>query len=307
MANSLIYKLALLALLPVVAAAIYIKGQRYDPALIKFKPLSEDAASITFPREIEGFSMAGQPRRYNRENLYEYINGHAEYFIGAGFVSLLVGEYTKKGSEKKQPDAAVDVYDMGKDIYAFGIIADESKMGYKEIKLGAKGYKSLQGISFIKGRYYVKISSFAKDAPLIKIAEAVEKNISEKPDAFSAFSRFPALGEVIGTRFIKEAYRGLDFLPNVLEREYRVKSKRIQVFLVTGNEKEMEKLGAAFFDFFKKTDVKYQTVEKYNKRFYKIIDPYEGDWYLLLSKDAMFGIYGASDDDLVRQFSDKRK
>lgn len=303
MTMSLTYRLLLLLLLPAVAAAIYIKGQRYDSALIKFKPLSEEASSITFPREIEGFSLAGQPRRYNKENLYEYINGHAEYFIGAGFVSLFVGEYAKKSSEKKQPDAAVEVYDMGKDIQAFGIIADESKMGCKEIKLGAKGYKSPQGISFIKGRYYVKISSFAKDAPLIKIAEAVEKNISERSDAFSAFSKFPALGEVVATRFIKEAYRGLDFLPNVLEREYRVKGKRIQVFLVTGNEKEMQRLGTAFFDFFKKSDVKYQTVEKYNKRFYKIIDPYEGDWYLLLSKDAMFGIYGAENDDLVRQFS----
>ena len=302
MAISLTYRLLLLALLPAVAIAIYINGQKYDPALIKFKPLSEEAASITFPSEIEGFSIGGKPRMYNKENLYEYINGHAEYFIGAGFVSLFVGEYAKKGSEKKQPDATVEVYDMGKDIHAFGIIADESKMGYKEIKIGAKGYKSPHGISFIKGRYYVKISSFAKDAPLLRIAEAVERNISERSDAFSAFSRFPALGEVVATRFIKEAYRGLDFLPNVLEREFRVKGKRIQVFLVTGSEKEMEKLGTAFFDFFKKTDIKYQTVEKYNKRFYKIIDPYEGDWYLLPSGDAMFGIYGADNDELVRQW-----
>ncbi len=306
MANSLTYRLLLLLLLPVVAAAIYYKGQRYDTALITFKPLSKDAASINFPREIEGFSIGGQPRKYNKENLYEYINGHAEYFIGAGFVSLFVGEYAKKGSEKKQPDAAVEVYDMGKDIHAFGIIADESKMGYKEIKLGVKGYKSPQGISFIKGRYYVKISSFTKDAPLIKIAEAVESGISEKSDSFSAFSRFPALGEVIATRFVKEAYRGLDFLPNVIEREFRIKGKRINVFLVTGSEKEIERLGTAFFDFFKKSDIKYQTVEKYNKRFYKIIDPYEGDWYLLPSGDAMFGIYGAADDDLVRQFTDKK-
>ena len=196
---------------------------------------------------------------------------------------------------------------MGKDIHAFGIIADESKMGYKEIKLGVKGFKSPQGISFIKGRYYVKISSFTKDAPLIKIAEAVERGISEKSDSFSAFSRFPALGEVIATRFVKEAYRGLDFLPNVIEREFRIKGKRINVFLVTGSEKEMERLGAAFFDFFKKSDIKHQTVEKYGRRFYKIIDPYEGDWYLLPSGEAMFGIYGAADDDLVRQFSYTKK
>lgn len=303
MANSLTYRLLLLLLLPAVAAAIYIKGQRYDPALIKFKPLSEEASSITFPREIEGFSIGSQPRRYSKENLYEYINGHAEYFIGAGFVSLFVGEYAKKGSEKKQPDATVAVYDMGKDIQAFGIIADETGKDYKEIKIGAKGYKSPQGISFIKGRYYVKISSFTKDTPLIKIAEAVEKNISEKSDAFSAFSRFPALGEVTGTRFIKEAYRGLDFLPNVLEREYRVNGKRIQVFLVTGSEKEMEKFEVAFFDFFKKSKVEYVVIEKYGRKFYKVSDPYEGDWYLLPSNDALFGIYGADDDDLVRQFS----
>ena len=69
-------------------------------------------------------------------------------------------------------------------------------------------------------------------------------------------------------QFIKRGLQRADFLPNVLERRYRSKAKGYRYFCYR-SEKEMEKFGAAFLIFFKKTDIKYQTVEKYNKRFYK--------------------------------------
>ena len=76
-----------------------MEGQTYDPALIQFQSsLSQtDPALSFFPDKITEFSRIGQIRTFTKENLYEYVNGHAEYFISAGFSRLSVGEYSEAG------------------------------------------------------------------------------------------------------------------------------------------------------------------------------------------------------------------
>ena len=116
-------RVILAAFLPIIALILYLEGQNYDSALIQFKPAetSEHNDASFFPDNIEIFSRSGQLRVYTKENLYEYINGHADFFITSGFIRLTAGEYTKTGSPPEQSDAVVDIYDMGKNIHAFGI------------------------------------------------------------------------------------------------------------------------------------------------------------------------------------------
>ena len=301
MVSSQIYRLLLLALLPAIAIAIYLEGQKYDPALINFKSsqVGTDTVASFFPNEIEGFSQAEQVRVYSKENLYEYLNGHAEYFITAGFVSLSVGEYVKTGFDMVQPDVVMEIYDMGKSIQAFGVLIDEAGENAADTRIGMMEFKTSQGLSFFAGQYYVKLNIFNDNVPVDKFAETIKNKIGAKPDSFPLFSRFPDLGDVITTRFIKEAYRGLGFLHNVIEREYSQNGKNIQVFLVTGEENDIKELTASFLDFFRQSEIEYVRLEKNGSRFYKVMDPYEGEWFLLPFSDVLFGIYGAVDDTML--------
>ncbi len=301
MASSQLSRFILLALLPVIAFIVYLEGQSYDPSLIRFTPsdISTGRDAAFFPREAMGFNRSGQVRLYSKENLHEYINGHAEYFLSAGFAGLAVGEYTLAGTEPAQPDIVVDIYDMGKGIHAFGVLSDEIGDNAANLNIGMMGAKTAQGISFISGKYYVRIASFQDAQPIDNFAERINEMIGSSNESFTVFSRLPELGEVIATRFVKEAYRGLSFANNVVEREYLVDGETVFVSLAAGSEAEMKKLISSYLAFFKDSEIPYEQKSKNGPEMYMVLDPYEGVWHLILFSDSVFGIYGEIDDVLV--------
>lgn len=301
MAVSGAYRLLLAGLLPVIAILIYIEGQDYDPALIQFQSAqsSADSSGSSFPGEIAGYRRTGRVRSYVKENLYEYVDGHAEYFISAGFDGLHVGEYQAPGSAADGPDVVVDIYDMGKSIQAFGVLSDESGGNVSEFQNGLMGFSTPQGISFVKGRYYIKIAKYNDDVPLNDFMKSIGSTIGAGSDPFPEFSHLPDIGEVVGTRFIKKAYRGLDFVNNVIEREYNVHGNTVQIFVVPGEKGSPDKLAGAFIEYFRQSDIPYSISEKKGKKIYRIKDPYEGDWVMVSSPDALYGIYGAFDDTII--------
>ncbi len=321
-----IYRLILVVLLPFIAALLYVRGQSYDPALIDFKTansgVSDKSQSVNAPQPVEkpvpppaakniaGFVVSGEERHYTKDNLYEHVDGHAEYFIGAGFAGLSVTEYVAAGSGAAQAEIEVEVYDMGKGIQAFGVLADESGENPQAVSVGAMGYKTSGGVNFIKGRYYVKISSFNPKAPILKFARGFSETIPSGPpgqDSFSkVFSQFPDLGKIEKTTFVKEAYRGLDFLRNVIEREYSTGGKKITVALMTGNSQEMKSLKSSFMDYFRKSGIRYEKVEEDGSEVYKVSDKYEGNWFLIPSGNTIFSVFGTDDEGILKYFVKKK-
>jgi len=294
----------LIALLPLIALALYVEGQRYDPALIRFAPsdINTSAEAALFPGETEGFNLAGQVRVFTKDNLYEYVNGHAEYFLSAGFVGLTVGEYILAGTDSTEPDVVVDIFDMGRPIQAFGVFADEAGDGSATASAGIVESKTQRGISFAAGKYYVKITVFRDDVPVDMFAARIQSTIGRSREDVTVFSRLPDVGETVSTRFVKEAYRGLGFASNVIEREYRIRGNRVQVSFVTGSHAQMMKLLESYLVFFRESDIEYVKMHNGGQEVYKIIDPYEGDWYLVPLADAVFGIYGVTDGEALNQF-----
>ncbi len=147
------YRLLLIALLPLISGVLYFRGQKYDPALIDFKTtLRQDVPGSIIPRQaiqesppiavaedIAGFRKLGETRRYTKENLYEHVDGHAEYFISAGFQGLTVTDYIAVGSKATQAEIQAEVYDMGKSIQAFGVLVDESGENPPPLSVGDDG------------------------------------------------------------------------------------------------------------------------------------------------------------------------
>ncbi len=295
------FRVLLVGFLPLIVLLIYFEGQQYDPALIQFQSAQSvrDVMTSFFPREIAGFSRFGQVRSYTRVNLYEYVDGHAEYFISAGFIGLAVGEYRAAGSEGSEPDVVVDIYDMDKSIQAFGILSDESGGSMSELQSGLMGFRTPLGISFVKGQYYIRISAYNENVSLDTFTENLAGTIGAESDPFPEFARLPDIGDVVATRFIKEAYRGLGFVNNVIEREYRVDGETVAIFVVTGEKKEIKNLVDSFTDFFRQSDIQYSVTEQQGKKLFKVKDPFEGDWALISLPDALFGVYGSFDDKII--------
>jgi hypothetical protein len=310
------YRLLLIGLLPLITAVLYVRGQRYDPALIDFKaavgeggpgPVASlqsmrESQSPPAIQEIAGFRQRGEAHRYTKENLYEHVDGHAEFFIGAGFQGLTVTEYVGTSSKARQPEIQVEVFDMGKSIQAFGVLVDESGENPAPVSVGAMGYKTSGGVNFIKGRYYVKISAFSPEAQVLKFAKGFADTLSAGPDSFPLFSKFPDLGKVENTRFVKEGYRGLDFLHNVIERGYLRGGEKIKVALMTGSEQDMRSLMSSFLDYFGRSGIRYEKTGMGGKEVYRVMDKYEGNWFLIPFRDTVFGVFGTNDEEILKFF-----
>jgi hypothetical protein len=344
-------------LLPVIAAAIYVEGQKYDPATIDFKSQAGAGASNpaqSIPSDIAGCVRSGPVRSFTTENLYEYVDGHAEFFISAGFAGLWVMDYAKAARNSPNPksgvrppasmevrppaslavqptastaaaapasDVVVELYDMGGDIQAFGVLVDEAGEGTEPFEAGAMGFKTPQGISFFKGRWYVKVSVFSAEVQAVEFARIVDKAIIAQAGKFVLFEKLPVVGPDIGkvtaTRFIKNSYRGLSFMKNVIEREYSIKGKTAQVAMVSGEG--VKKLIQDMDAFLAKSGVKRSDagVTPTGDRISMVPDPYEGNWYMIISGGAdgrgdrgsdregditFYGVYGEAAPDILKAF-----
>ena len=312
----LLLRLGLISILPLIALTLYVKGQKYDPALLDFtktqaqeksgpavllQTVTESASPLAVS-DLAGFRRVGQERRYTKENLYEHVNGHAEYFISAGFEGLAVAEYAKAGSSELKVAIQSEVYDMGKDIQAFGVLVDESGENAPEVSIGTMGFRNSGGINFIKGRYYVKITSMDPKLPLISFSEVIAETLPAASGSLTAINRLPRIGKAGKTRFIKEGYRGLDFFNNVIEREYTIDSKKIILALLAGSPQEIKKTVPAFLEYVKRSGMPMERSEKADRTIYKINDKYEGSWFLIASPNAVFAVFGTDDNAVLRHF-----
>ncbi len=104
--------------------------------------------------KIEGWKTLDEPLSYNRQNLWEYIDGAADLFLSYGFEQLISQEL-----EQDSIIVVLDVYDMGKPLNAFGIYSAErpSKAGRRSAGTEAVIIPPYQAL-MVKGKYYVKVN-----------------------------------------------------------------------------------------------------------------------------------------------------
>ena len=303
----MVYRYLLLSLLPIIAIIIYLNGQNYDPGLLNFQTDIPSSSLVTsyLPQKNDTYQRIGQIRQYTRENLYEYINGHAEYFLALGFVKLAVADYSSESSEQNNSEFVVDIYDMGKSKNAFGILMDESGENATPVEVGFRGFLTQKTLNFIKGQYYIKISAFHDNAPLVKFAGGIEKKLGDLQNSLPQFQKFPRNGRRVNSiKFIKENYHGLSFVNNVYEQGYEIGGERFSAFLIEGNNDEIKKLSKQYTEFFKEDGIEYHMIQYKQRNYYKVMDPFEGDWFLIPLNKELFGIYGSLSDKVLRKFID---
>ncbi|VAX19497.1 hypothetical protein MNBD_NITROSPINAE02-930, partial [hydrothermal vent metagenome] len=221
----------------------------------------------------------------------------AEFFISAGFQSLVVAGYKAKGDPADLPIYTVDIFDMGSPENAFGVLAGESA-NQEPVNIGYIGFKSSKSIAFIKGPYLVKVTSFNKKADAHSFAKAIDASIKSVITDIPQFIRFPVEGAAPdGKSFIRSDYMGLEFLKNVFEQGYEQGGKRFHAFLVIPDE------GPATFirNMIATADdigAKVSTFRLDGKSGWEISDKYEGTWALLQMGEEFIG---------VREIEDKEK
>jgi len=103
------------------------------------------------PHEICGWRGDGQDATYDRETVFQYIDGAAEVYLTYPFRQVFVRRFAKAGAKP----LVAEVYDMGSSADAYGIFSferEEEKQGI------GQGYEYAAGwLRLWRGPYYVSV------------------------------------------------------------------------------------------------------------------------------------------------------
>ena len=283
-------KLALILLLPLIAALILWDGLNYNPDEIHFKDsLSQGTAEISsrLPHALLHRDLKAPPREFTKENLYEYVNGHAEFFISAGFRSLISADYLSSGPD---PSFVVDVYDMGNAANAFGVLMEEG--GGEKVPVGFQGFSAPNLLTFIRGPYYLKVAVFEEGLDIHSLGKELDAAFLDMETNIPQFDLLPAAAIPGSESFIKEDFMGQDFLKDVYLKEYEEGERRFRVFLCLnageGEGTPLEK----WLRFYREGGIKVEEREDQGRKYFVIVDSFEGPLALFPMKEYLFGFAG---------------
>ena len=184
--------------------------------------------------KVSGWKMADAPHYYGPQDLFEYINGAADFFIAYGFVSL-EGAYYSSGTDADD-SVSIDIYDMGGKLNAFGVFQSKRASDAPTLNIGAASFGGVGYLAFYKDRYFVEINAFIKTdkwktQPLI-MAQQLAALLPGDASAPHELSYFPEPGQIKGSeRYVKGGILGHAFLDRGIVCNYEIEGETVTVFL----------------------------------------------------------------------------
>jgi hypothetical protein len=258
---------------------------------------AQDDVFSKFP-EYDGFSKKINPVVYVPENLWDYIDGAADAYLGFGFLDLHMAYYRKN----KKVSVRVEIYRHSDRNNSFGVYANERFPDYHFINCGVQGYQQGNILNFYSDIYYVKIYGSTSEEPVIKamndIAIILSKNLGGNTGYPEVLKRFPIEGKIIN----KESYcavnfMGYNFYNSVFVSEYQSGENVFRIFLLKeGNQEECRKIINKHFE------NAGLVAGEIKQRVINIPDPYNGKVWLYWKADEIWGITDLNDDDIAQKY-----
>ena len=130
------------------------------------------------PLKIGTFERQDHADIYNRETIFDYIDGAGEVYNSYAFREVATGLYGKAG----EPLITVELFDMGTPDDAYGVFS----YGREQEEPGIGGGYELRGsvLSFWQNRYYVCVTVEESDASTGELLLGAAREVSQRlPDA----------------------------------------------------------------------------------------------------------------------------
>jgi hypothetical protein len=187
------------------------------------------------PACAPGWVMDEKVTLYNKDTLFDRIDGEAELYFPYGFEMLASARYASKQNPQIAVDA--DIYKMGSLLDAFGMYANYRRKDDADIKIGAEGTVSPSQLFFYQGRYLVRLqvtgaTSLGQDV-LLACARSITHNLpaeTKRPKELEALM-MPSVVQK-SERYIAQSLLGYDFFRRGLMADTVLKGEEAQVFVV---------------------------------------------------------------------------
>jgi hypothetical protein len=200
--------------------------------------LAADNAAGKIPpaRECaEGWIMDGKIILYNKDNLFDRINGEAELYFPYGFEVLESARYISKCCPQVSIDA--DVYMMGSLLDAYGMYANYRRLDDMPVIAGAEGTVSAAQMLFYQDRYFIRIQAggtLELDREVfLSCARSIARNIAVNPGPPKELEFFALPGVAKKSeRYIAKSLLGYEFFRRGIIADATLEEKQVQFFLV---------------------------------------------------------------------------
>jgi len=179
-------------------------------------------------RSATGWKRSKPPQVFGAGNLWEFIDGAADTYVGYGFEELVSVTCT---DAQLGAEATIDVYRMADALNAFGIYAQERNPRATFLSVGAEGYEAPNVLTFWNGRYYVKLRAVPAGprvaASLRVLAQRISERIGPPANLARAIPAFPPTGQVPHSiRYLPRDVLGQAYLSNGFEVQYTAGATR---------------------------------------------------------------------------------
>lgn len=194
---------------------------------------------LPLPGFAEDWTAKDPLNFYDRETLFEHINGEAELYIPYGFDMLATVTYVNRSN----PDVwlIADVYRMGSLLDAFGIYANYRRAKAVGVPFGADGFILPSQLMFYQDRYFVRLQVTGATSLQQKIYLACGRAIAhklpkdERRPRELEMVRIPAL--VPGSeRYIPQSLLGYAFFRRGVSADAVLEGKPMQIFVVMSDD-----------------------------------------------------------------------
>lgn len=240
---------------------------------------------INLPENINGWKKTDF-KNYNKENIFDYINGAGEVYISYDFQNLMVYSY-KKGKK----EIVVDIFEMKEPKYAYGLFTHIRGNGEYIHSLGYGAEISESYLIFWKGKYFVSISFFdgGEREEIFYFGREVSRVLKEEKKDFEILKIVE--GKKIDLKNIKYFFN-----MNILNYYYYITNEDI-FFFKNGTEGIYAPLknGSIIFLLFRNEKNAKKGLENLSKKFYggnyEMKETEKGKWSSYIFKENLILIF----------------
>ncbi len=253
----------ILGMLVVIGTGIFLAQFNQNPAVLQkelFLQLSardKDSPPNTIPEAIiplpPDLIPLTVPESFEARNLSDKINGKAELYLSAGFVSLSSQRFRDKSDAGLWMEAFV--YDMGNGENAFSVFSAQRRDGAAALDLTPYAYRTQNAVFLVHGSFYIEvIASEATDRafePMKLLAENFIRTTAAQTPAIREKDLFPSQGLVTDSIALVSADAfGFERLNQVYTAKYEFEDSQMMAFLSKRQEnRTAQDLASAYQDF----------------------------------------------------------
>lgn len=177
---------------------------------------------------LSGWKLYDEIEEFEPINLYDKIDGRAEYYLSYDLVWAIFGSF--RSSTDNHFSIDFSIFNMLNPTNAFGAFSCERSVGASQLKFGRESYFFETNYCIWHGQYYIQIAASDKGDEINKVclelAERFTKDLHDSGlpvwglEALPANNRVPQsvqyfLSDALGHIFLKDTYTAKYFYENI--------------------------------------------------------------------------------------------